>query len=283
MKNHKELWAEAFHDSPEYIEYYFANKAIRSGAYSDYDDNKLCAMAYFTPYKTMFMGKECKSHYIVGVATAQNYRHQKRMTKLLEQGIAVCLQEDSPLVFLSPEIPRVYKSLGFVGTYWRETTTVNYEGSRWFETVPFSALRDREKEEMAAFAENMLLAEGFELYLRHSKDYYEEVQKEMNALNGEVLVVYDGTDIVAVANYICEETQMEVTELICRREKGKKIVETISDYLQTAFLKIDDSYFISDIEGRGITREKQEKPYIMYKTTSAEESPVLHCYINDIT
>lgn len=283
MKTHKRLWREAFHDSKEYIDYYFANKAIRSGVYSDYDNDFLCSMAYFTPYETMFMGRECKSHYIVGVATEKNYRHQRRMTKLLEQGIAVCCQEESPLVFLSPETPRVYKTLGFVGTYWRETTTVNYRGDRWFRIVPFQEMKKREKEEVAAFAGHMLAAEGFELYLKHSAAYYEEVEKEMNALNGGVLAVYEGKEPVAVVNYICEDGQMEVTELICRKDKGKKVVETVSDYLNTTFLKIDDSYFISEIEGKGIVREKQERPYIMYKVTSEEESPVLRCYINDIT
>lgn len=283
MKTHKKLWKEAFHDSKEYIDYYFANKAVRSGVYSDYEDGRLCAMAYFTPYQTMFMGRECKTHYIVGVATAPSYRHQKRMTKLLEQGVAVCFQEESPLVFLSPETPRVYRSLGFVETYWRETTTVNYEGERWFKTIPFCELNKREREEIAVFAEGMLSAEGFELYLKHSEAYYEDVEKELNVLNGEVLAVYEGKEPVAVVNYICEEEQMEVTELICQKDKGKKVVETICDYLGTGFLKIDDSYFISEIEGKGIVREKQGKPYIMYKITSAEESPVLRCYINDIT
>lgn len=283
MKTHKKLWKEVFHDSKEYIEYYFANKAVRSGVYSDYDDGHLCAMAYFTPYEAMFMGRECKTHYIVGVATDKNYRHQKRMTKLLEQGIAVCFQEESPLVFLSPETPRVYKTLGFVGTYWRETTTVNYTGERWYKTVPFNELNKKRKDELAEFAEAMLLSEGFELYLKHSAGYYEEIEKELNALNGGVLVLYEGQEIVAAANYICEEGQMEVTELICQKDKGKKVIETISDHLGTAFLKIDDSYFISEIEGKGIVREKQEKPYIMYKITSTEESPELRCYINDIT
>lgn len=283
MKAHRNLWQKAFRDPEEYMDYYFSHKALRSGVYSDYDDGKLCAMAYFTPYPAVFMGKKCKAHYIVGVATEAEYRHQRRMTRLLEQGIMVCHQEGSPLVFLSPEKLRVYQSLGFEGTYWRETTTVTSGGSSWFRSISFNALREKEKGNVAGFAGTMLAAEGFELYLEHSLMYYQEVVKEMNALGGDVLVLYDDREIVAAVNYIYEDAQYEVTELICRPEMGKKVVETICAHLRTSFLIIDDSYFISDLEGDGISREKQEKPYIMYRTTSAEESPVLKCYINDIT
>ena len=99
MKTHKKLWDRAFHDTKKYMDYYFSHK-----------------------------GKNCKVHYIVGVATKSKYRRQRRMTKLLSQGIDVCSQEGSPLVFLSPENPKVYDSLGFVGTYWRETTSVQGKG-----------------------------------------------------------------------------------------------------------------------------------------------------------
>ena len=108
MKTHKKLWDRAFHDTKKYMDYYFSHKAVKSGVYSDYEEDELCAMAYFTPYQAQYMGKNCKVHYIVGVATKSKYRRQRRMTKLLSQGIDVCSQEGSPLVFLSPENPKVY-------------------------------------------------------------------------------------------------------------------------------------------------------------------------------
>ena len=283
MKTHKKLWDRAFHDTKKYMDYYFSHKAVKSGVYSDYEEDELCAMAYFTPYQAQYMGKNCKVHYIVGVATKSKYRRQRRMTKLLSQGIDVCSQEGSPLVFLSPENPKVYDSLGFVGTYWRETTSVQGKGKSWYRVSPFCELTEGEKEKAACFSGEKLKEEKFELYLEHSKKYYEEVEREMKALEGGVLVLYETGDIVAVANYIQENGKWEITELICPRDAGKKVVETLCDYLKTEELTIDDSYFIAELKGEGISKKRQEKPYIMYKTTSLEDSPPLHCYINDIT
>lgn len=160
---------------------------------------------------------------------------------------------------------------------------VQGEGKCWYRVSPFGGLKEKEKEMTAQFAEKILKAEKFELYLEHSKEYYEEVEREMKALEGEVLVLYEKTDIVAVANCIYENAEWEVTELICDRDKGKEVVETICDYLKTEHLTIDDSYFIAGLEEKKIFRKKQEKPYIMYKVTSIEDSPLLRCYINDIT
>lgn len=283
MKAHRELWERAFGDPDEYMDFYFSQKAVRSGVYSDYHRGELCAMAYFTPYRAVYHGRECKAHYIVGVATEAEYRRQKRMTRLVEQGIEVCRQEGSPVVFLSPEKPRVYQSMGFVGTYWRQTTTVDIGGREWFRAVPFDGLQKNDKKELSSFAEDMLSAEKFELYLEHSPAYYREVAGEMNSLGGDVLVLYRGQEIVAALCYIHEKEEYEVTELICRRELGREAVETVCHYLRTRRLVIEDSYFIPELDGEGVFREEQEKPYIMYRSVFSRESPVLKCYINDLT
>lgn len=282
MKEQRTLWKRAFQDSEKYMDYYFANKAGKSCVYTDWEGEELCAMAFFTPYSAFYMGHACKIPYIVGVATEEKYRRQKRMTRLLERGINEW-REKSPLVFLSPETPRVYEPLGFVGTYRRETTRIHMSGKRWFPSQKWHKLSEKEKEEVVQFVGNLLAEEAFELYLDHSKEYYEEVEKEMQALDGGILVLREETAVIAVVNYIHEDAEYEVTELICHRKQSRRVIESILDRLDTSVLVVDDSYFISGLENAEISKEPQEKPYIMYRVTSEDKSPILRCYINDIT
>ena len=280
MKQQKDLWSRVFEDTEKYVDFYFSEKAPISKCYVDYEGEALCSMAFFTFYPAFYKGQRVKTPYIVGVATEENFRHQKRMTKILQQGIKDCREQDVPLVFLSPANEKIYEPLGFVGTYWRETTTFTGEGEGIFDAKCWGELTLREKEAVARFATDTLEKEKFDLYLEHSISYYEMVQRELEALDGAIYVLYDQGNVTAVANVIYEEEKYEVTEFICPRKKSKSAVETLLFVLRTTELTMDDSYFLEHVDA---VKTKQQKPYIMYRYTTDEQPEPIRCYINDIT
>lgn len=283
MREHRDLWRRAFGDTKRYMDYFFCRKAPRSEAWEDRAGNRLCSMAFFISYDAILRGRQCRLPYIVGVATEPDYRHQGRMTHVLTEGMKQVQDRGCPLVFLSPADPAIYSPLGFIPAYWRETTVLQGEGRFSLRIREWDSLCGKEKEMAAQFAEERIRQEGFDLHLVHHTAYYEEVNRELQALEGSLLVLYHGEEIAGVANWIREEGCQEVTELICRREWGIEVLESLQAWVQGERLLVEDSTFISHVEAIGIRRKKQKTPYLMYRMLDGTVDTGLRCYVNDIT
>lgn len=282
----KSLWKRAFGDTKQYIDYYFANKAPVSCAYTKEQGDDLVSMAFFTPYKIKLYGKECTGCYIVGVATEEKYRKKHYMTALLQKAMQEQKKKGIPLVYLCPETPAVYHSLGFVPVYWRETLYIeeNYAAEKTEGMLKsWDSLSESEQNRTVQFVNGMLEKEAFDLYLQRSREYYDGVALELQALLGNVYVLFHtGGEIIAVMNVIYEEKRYQVTEMVVKASCEKQAVDALLAEKETDRLQIDDSYFLSGFSGQGVRREKQKKPYIMYRMLSGE-TPAVRCYINDIT
>lgn len=284
-----DLWGRAFGDTGRYMDYYFSHKAPRSRIYTDCEGTSLASMAFFTPYEVRFCGEKCESCYIVGVATEEAYRRQHRMAGLLRRGMEACREKGIPFVFLCPETPAVYESLGFVPVYWRETTYVrgSYErGKPDCRVRDWEELAQTEREGIVDFVNTVLAEEKFDLFMERSAGYYDQVSAELKALDGGLYTVWDCRgNAAAVANVTHEEGGWQVTELVAGDSFGKRTVDVLLRHLETDRLQIDDSYFLRDFAGEGIRREKQKKPYLMVRMLSGQGDGTLprRCYINDIT
>ena len=283
MREYRRLWRDAFGDTEPYMDYYFSRKAVRSEIFEDREKGRLCSMAFFTQYDAVLFGESCRLPYIVGVATDERRRHEGRMTRILLRGMESMKRQGCPLVFLSPADPAIYESLGFVPACERETTTLEGTGRYSLRIRPWDTLTLEEKEQAAAFAEERLQQERFDLHLVHHRAYYDEVHRELQALEGNLLVLYEKKDVVGVANWIVEDGRQEVTELICLRESAACVLESLQAWGRGEKLLIDDSVFISHVKGVGIRRKKQTNPYLMYRMVGRETSAGLTCYVNDIT
>lgn len=285
--DHKELWKTAFGDTDRYIGFYFDEKAARSRIYSKYVDGTLASMAFFTPYEVMYRGRECIFPYIVGVATAPAYRRRGFMRRLLEQGLSEAREQGCEAAFLCPADEKIYEPLGFRGVQYRTQLEVSGHAHGWYAVHAFSELTPKEKKEAAEFAAACLRKSGFDLYMKRSVPYYECVQKEMTALDGAVTVLREGGEIRAVAAYIYEEGRYEVTEVVCPTVYARKVVESLCAYLvgeSQEKILFSDGQFLGSVEGAGVVRKKEQKPYIMLRELSGTGAiEGLRVYINDIT
>lgn len=299
MDKQRNLWRDAFGDTERYMDFYFSEKARRSTVFSDFEGQELASMAFFTPYTALFYGNKIQAEYIVGVATAEKYRRQHRMKKLLESAIADRAQKGVDIVFLSPENPRVYESLGFVPVYDRVTTRAEGAGEKKWDIRYWRELPDQVKRTVSQWADSRLKEESLDFYLEHSPAYYDEADRELKALDGELVTFWNRDEPAAVCHVIREEEIPEVTELITERGQAEETLLTLLYYLKQGCVNVTDSYFLSETnpasenpvtDGQGhlcrtlrLTRIPQEKPMIMYRYTSEKEPEAIRCYINDIT
>lgn len=283
MGDYRQLWRDAFGDTEQYMDYYFSRKAVWSQVFEDREKGELCSMAFFTMYDAIFLGQKCRLPYIVGVATARERRHEGRMTRVLLRGLEKMREESCPLVFLSPADPAIYEPLGFVPVDLRETAV--WEGSGHFslQVRSWGALSQEEKGQAALFAERQLQRENFDLHLVHHRTYYDEVHRELQSLDGSLLVFYGKNGVEGVANWIVEDGKQEVTELICVRESAARVLESLQAWCGGDKLIIEDSVFISHLEGGEIRKKRQDKPGLMYRMTGQTTPVGLQCYVNDIT
>ncbi len=283
-QEYRQLWRAAFGDTEMYMDYYFAKKAPQSEIWENRQDGQLCAMAFVKLYDAVLKEVECRLPYIVGVATREDKRHEGRMTQILTEGLAEKQKQGYPLAFLSPADTAIYEPLGFIPAYQRQSTIFEGKGHFSLQVKEWSDLTAEEKQQTSEFAERQLQKEAFDLYLKHSVCYYEEINRELQALQGALLVFLEGCDVVGTANWIREEGKHEVTELICQREKAERVLESLQAHVHGKVIVIEDSMFLSHLpERNGILRQQQKHPYLMYRTLQDSCPTGLSCYINDIT
>lgn len=296
---HRELWKMIFGDTDRYIDFYFQERAARSDVYSKYAEDELVSMAFFTPYEVVYRGRECICPCIVGVATSPAHRHRGYMRGLLEQGLAEAQARGCPAAYLCPADEKIYEPLGFQGVQYRVVINVPEEvlrsaggrerdpGRRNFTVRPFCSLTPDEWEETAAFAAERLREASFDFYRKRDVFYYEALQKEMEALDGEVLVVWEGSRLCGVVSYIYEDGSYEVTETVCEVVDGQGVFDAVCGYLGRkgcAPAVFDDGVFLDLVDGPGIVRNREKRPYTMLRSLTGERpGRGLRVYINDIT
>lgn len=282
MQEFRDLWQRAFGDSEQYIDYYFSTKVPRSRKMENRQGEKLCAMAFFTPYEAVLYGKVISLSYLVGVATEEAFRHQGRMTRILEEGLSWEKEQGNPLVFLSPADCAIYQPLGFQSVYWRKTLRLTGSGEKWCEILSWQQLSGCQKNKVSDLVEDILKKEKFDLRLVHSVPYYEEVQKELQVLGGGLLTFWRDEKPLAVANWICEKGEHEVTEWIGLPEEREHVLQTLQWYIKDE-VSIEDTYFLQNLQLVDIQWRQQKQPYLMVRMLDASVDVPKRCYINDIT
>ncbi len=109
------LWEEVFaEDTGRFLDYYYREKAPRSQIHALFEGNgRAVAMVQLNPYAVRYHGEKRQSYYIVGVATAREYRRRGCMAFLLRRALAQARAEGCPFVFLMPADPAIYEPFGF--------------------------------------------------------------------------------------------------------------------------------------------------------------------------
>ncbi len=291
------LWKKCFGDSEPFMDYYFGEKCRESKLLTDIEDNHVVSMVYLNPYELMWKGKQIKSYYIVGVATEEKYRKQGRMRKLLEQAFNFMKEEQIPFTFLMPANTKIYEPFAFQTIYRQKRIAVKRIEEKLFldssiQMKAFMELTEEELLQMEAYCQKKLKDE-FELYVARDISYYQQLQLEMKAMEGQVVVFRtQNGSLCGVLAYGLENGYLEIVECLIDRVYTKEIVELllqqegIADKSQMFFY---ESYFIDEniLNGFGTELEYAEKDTIMVKMLTDEKAyqPIYEnakVYINEL-
>lgn len=116
-----DLWDYCFEKKGDpFYEWYFAEYCLKQNTViGGFDGDKLACMLHLNPYTVMLRGQEIRLPYIVGVATAPEYRGQHLTKPLLETAFTVLRAQGAAFALLMPIDPAIYTPYGFGYCYYR--------------------------------------------------------------------------------------------------------------------------------------------------------------------
>ena len=116
-----ELWDYCFEKKGDpFYEWYFSEYCLKQNSViGGFDGDKLVCMLHLNPYAITLRGQTLRLPYIVGVATAPEYRGQHLTRPLLETAFTVLRAQGAAFALLMPINPAIYKPYGFDYCYYR--------------------------------------------------------------------------------------------------------------------------------------------------------------------
>ncbi len=154
-KNQREairaLWQEAFADPEVFADYYFEQVYPENRVLVAEKDGQILSMLHLNPYEWQFEmnpGHPVWLHYIVGVATGQEYRRKGLMAECLRRALQDMEQADEPFTYLMPAKEEYYTPFDFVPIARQRIWEKPDKGSDWIlQTAEQSAWEIGEPEQ----------------------------------------------------------------------------------------------------------------------------------------
>lgn len=198
----RKLWERIFdEDTPEFLAYYYSMKTEDNEIYAVEDGGKIRAMLHLNPYRLQIGDKTADCHYIVAVATDENYRKRGFMAALLKTAVKDMHEMGEPFTFLMPAAEAIYRPHGFRFIYnqnWKMVKGKNKRNQMW-------DIKKAEKADCAGMAEfaNGLLKERYDIYARRDTHYYQRLLEEFGSEHGGMILVKENGTLVGMLGYAC--------------------------------------------------------------------------------
>ena len=182
----RKLWEKVFkEDTVEFLDYYYSVKTLENEIYVIEEDGEIVSMLHLNPYQMRIGNDIFQTHYIVAVATDENYRKRGYMSTLLNYTMQVMKDRGEPFTFLMPAAEAIYKPFGFEFVY--EQKRGIFTGKEYVESnMTFVMANKGDCQEMADFA-NELLKEN-DVVTWRDVSYYETLLQEQKSENGGILL-----------------------------------------------------------------------------------------------
>ena len=268
------LWEEIFgEDGPEFINYYYSQKANQNNTIIIEDENKneICSMLHLTEYQARIHFArnvanpflDTNVEYVIAVATREDYRHRGYMKRMLLEAFSEMKIKKQVFCFLMPVNPAIYEPFDFHYIYDRPVWSLREdvlkdvqirrflsENGRFLKTkfgvliqgtesLELTMAVDDEMDELAAFA-NGLLEKQCGAFLKRSADYYRILKKELHSQNGDLFLIKQGNKIVGT---------------FCYAKEGELCGETFKPFIQEVICKdstVEQTFFQKGTEGKPV-------------------------------
>ncbi|BBF45188.1 acetyltransferase [Lachnospiraceae bacterium KM106-2] len=265
----RKLWKDCFGDTENYMDFYFDEKPKDSVVFAIFDEEMLCSMLWLNPYEMYVNGQRKDAYYIVGVATDQNYRSRGFMRSLLLESFAFLYNKGDAFTYLMPAAEAIYAPYDFRFIYDKERLQVKedlrIEEISPYEVLSWKMLSASEKENAVIFV-NEILVQNFSLATARSVAYYDRLDHEMHACNGEVIVFYENGQMAGIVPFMQEEGQVEVAEAVFQHKVSISVISAaIAKWYPEAKIGFLESYSLD----KQLSGEK--KPMIMARIINMEQ------------
>ena len=216
----RKLWEEIFtEDTPEFLDYYYSIKIKNNEIYVIEDDGEIVSMLHLNPYEMRIGDKLFQTHYIVAVATKENYRKRGLMRQLLNYALQVMTDRGEPFTFLMPADEAIYKPFGFEFVYKQRQNKVVGKCS-CDEKLEMISATEKHCQMIADFSNQML--QEYDVVTWRDSGYYETLLLELASENGGILLAKRDGEIEGIFCYACtseEDKHFVIKEPIFQIER----------------------------------------------------------------
>ena len=208
-----DMWQRNFRDPVPYANFYFSQVygnnevVLRFPDSSEDEDDLLMGMIHLNPYTFSMNGSKMNVHYIVGVATDEEYRRQGVMRDLLYHSFSRLKEENECLTYLMPADEAYYLPFDFRFGNPQAEMEFTLEGEAGTYEYEFRDRLTQEEKDACALYENICKKEGYDLFTSVDSEYLTRLEKEAAADFGKLFYVFSKGEYMgrfcAAAEYEC--------------------------------------------------------------------------------
>lgn len=205
IKALKQIWYEAFekHDGKASIDYYFEHAFDLDHTFILEEDNEIKCTLQLNQHQLCFDNKVESVSFVIGVATPQKYQRQGYMRVLLDYAIDYAKNTlKQKIMILQAYNWDVYKSFGFVETYYKSKLELDFNFFADYEVV---SLQEVSAAHLLSIYQNY--TQSLNGYKLRDEKYF-EAMIEMNAQDNFIY----GVSKSAYALYALEDDKLIVNE-----------------------------------------------------------------------
>lgn len=185
-------------DSKEFVDYYYEWKTRDNLIFVAEDEDGIHAMLHLNPFEVYVEGKIERLHYIVAVATQEEYRHQGLMRSLLAAAEQEMAANGERFTFLMPASEKIYSPFGYL--YFAEQKQAILREMDIDKNIVYAAeiskwsvyrcrpVKPTEFQQLAELV-NQILREQYDIFVWRDSSYYERLRAEQACQNGDVMVI----------------------------------------------------------------------------------------------
>lgn len=266
----RELWEAVFQeDTALFLDYYDRCVADHNEILLQEEEGRAVSMLHLNPYEICMGEAGAKVHYIVAVATREEYRYQGRMRRLLIQALEEMYRQGDPFTFLMPASEEIYLPFDFRTVSMQGM--VSFGARRKGEALSCRPCESRELGMLAEYSAAYLKRHAG-VYARRTLSYFQRMEQEQEAVNGRILLFFRGEDLAGYCFTGCED-YAEAWEIAVEPELyGEAISALTGWFADRGELPVKISGFLPGKEIPGIPlREISYRPMTMVRIVNLEE------------
>ena len=234
------MWQRNFHDPAPYADFYFQevygkNQVLlnlsgktmdsRDENHEQEDEGTIKGMLHLNPYLLHVQGKEVQAHYIVGVATDEEYRRQGVMKELLVETFSRLRNQGEPFTYLMPADEQYYLPFDFrFGMNQIEQEMECFGEVALKETGEYQyvdGLTDHLEE--ICFEENQKRDQQFAVHTAITPEYLRRMEKEARSDFARWITVKKQGKYVGRFVVGAENDYMVLSQICCMEKEERKM------------------------------------------------------------